>query len=180
MDFSGAFPLGIPLTTEIRTMSMFTELYQLALGAALTLTISADEKKGRMTVNVIPKPRDGAGEAALSTPLVLTATPEEFDAAFVAVLAGYRRSHASLAQQAQVTQELLDAARAASAKKATGAVAKAQAKPAPPAAAAKRSTSGAQKHEPDAGDDDAGDDDNGADASAPTPAASSTEPQLFG
>ena len=90
-------------------MSMFKELYELALGATLTLTISADEKKGRMTVNVIPKPRADAGEPALSTPLVLTATPEEFDADFVTVLAGYRASHASLVQQAQVTQELLDA-----------------------------------------------------------------------
>ena len=97
-------------------MSMFKELYELALGATLTLTISADEKKGRMTVNVIPKPRADAGEPALSTPLVLTATPEEFDADFVTVLAGYRASHASLVQQAQVTQELLGAAKAASAR----------------------------------------------------------------
>jgi PRTRC genetic system protein E len=159
-------------------MSMFKELYELALGAALTLTISADEKKGRMTVNVIPKPRD-AGEPALSTPLVLTATPEEFDADFVAVLAGYRTSHASLVQQAQVTQELLDAAKAASAKKATGAVAKAQGRAAPPADAARRATGSAPASKPDAGDVDADGGDE-ADASAATAVASNTEPQLFG
>jgi PRTRC genetic system protein E len=159
-------------------MSMFKELYQLALGATLTLTISADEKKGRMTVNVVPKPREEAGEPALSTPLVLTATPEEFDADFVAVLAGYRTSHASLVQQAQVTQELLDAAKAASARKATGAVAKAQGRPAPPAA--KRATGVARASELDAGDDDAGADDSESVDSASTPAASNTEPQLFG
>ncbi|WP_295638293.1 PRTRC system protein E [uncultured Methylibium sp.] len=161
-------------------MSMFKELYELALGATLTLTISADEKKGRMTVNVIPKPRDDVGEPALSTPLVLTATPEEFDADFVTVLAGYRTSHASLVQQAQVTQELLDAAKAASAKKATGAVAKAQTKSASPAAAARRATGSAPASEPDAADDGAGDGDDEAEASASTPAASNTEPQLFG
>lgn len=160
-------------------MSMFKELYELALGATLTLTISADEKKGRMTVNVIPKSRD-AGEPALSTPLVLTATPEEFDADFVTVLAGYRTSHASLVQQAQVTQELLDAAKAASAKKATGALAKAQTKSAPSAAAAQRATGSAPASEPDAGDDDAGDGDDDAGASASTQAVSNTEPQLFG
>lgn len=161
-------------------MSMFKELYELALGTTLTLTISADERKGRMTVNVVPKPRDDAGEPALSTPLILTAMPEEFDADFVTVLAGYRTSHASLVQQAQVTQELLDAAKAASAKKATNAVAKAQGRSAPPSAAAKRATGSAPASEPDAGDDDAGADDTEADASATTPVASNPEPQLFG
>ena len=160
-------------------MSMFKELYELALGATLTLTIGADDKTGRMTVNVIPKPRGDAGEPALSTPLVLNATPEEFDADFVAVLAGYRASHASLVQQAQVTQELLDAAKAASAKKATGAVANSQGKAAAPAAA-KRAIGGAPASEPDAGDDDASGGADEADASATTPAASNTEPQLFG
>ena len=161
-------------------MSMFKELYELALGATLTLTISADEKKGRMTVNVIPKPRGDAGEPALSTPLVLTATPVEFDADFVTVLAGYRTSHASLVHQAQVTQELLDAAKAASAKKATGAVARAQSKSAPPAAAAMRTTGSAPASEPDTDDDDAVGRDDEADASSTTLAASNTEPQLFG
>jgi hypothetical protein len=89
-------------------------------------------------------------------------------------------SHASLVQQAQVMPELLDAAKAASAKKATGAVAKAQGKSAAPAAPTKRATGSAPASEPDAGDDDAGRGDDEADASASTPAASNTEPQLFG
>lgn len=38
-------------------MTMFKELYELATSAALTMVISADEKSGRMTINVIPKPR---------------------------------------------------------------------------------------------------------------------------
>lgn len=163
-------------------MTMFSELYRLALGATLTLTISADDKTGRMTVNVIPKPRQDAGEPALSTPLVLTATPEEFDAEFVGVLTGYRASHASLAEQAQVTQELLDAAKAASAKKATGAVAKAQTKTATAPAAPKPASALS-------GDDDGGPDDEGGGGDAggtaaapvaPAPAEDDREPQLFG
>jgi PRTRC genetic system protein E len=112
-------------------MSMFEELYQLALGATLTLTISADERSGKLTVNVIPKPKADHGEAALSTPLSLTATPAEFDGSFVSVLSGYRSEHRSLAEQAEATKDLLSAAKTASANKARGAVAKASAKPAP-------------------------------------------------
>jgi len=169
-------------------MSMFKELYQLALGAALTLTISADEKRGRMSIHVSPKAKNDSGEAALSTPLVLTATPDEFDAEFVSVLSRYRTAHASLAQQAQVTQELLDAARAASAKKGTGAVAKASAKP------ASGPTKRAESVTEDAEDDGPSEEEHANEAAA-HPDASSTrvvptggasalaqdpEPQLFG
>ena len=87
-------------------MSMFKELYQLALGATLTMTVSADEKQGKLTINVIPKPKTEAGEAALNTPLTLTASPEEFDADFIAALTGFRVAHTSLTQQALVTQEV--------------------------------------------------------------------------
>ena len=38
-------------------MTMFKELYELATSAALTMVISADEKSGRMTINVVPKPK---------------------------------------------------------------------------------------------------------------------------
>src|SRR4030095_7894996 len=103
-----------PLNQEIRTMSMFQELYQLAIGATLSLTISADENKGQMTINVIPKPHEDTDEKALSTPLGLTARPEELDAGFVTVLSDYRVAHMSLAQQAQATKEVLDAAKDAS------------------------------------------------------------------
>ena len=43
-------------------MTMFEELFALACSATLTMTVSADEKSGRLTVNVIPKPRQDAGE----------------------------------------------------------------------------------------------------------------------
>jgi len=38
-------------------MTMFEELFALATGATLTMVLSADEKTGRMTINVIPKPK---------------------------------------------------------------------------------------------------------------------------
>lgn len=120
-------------------MPMFEELYALALGASLTMTISADEKTGRMTVNVIPKPRKGVDESALSQPLSLTATPQEFDADFIDALRGFRAAHQSLATQAEATKEIIEAARSASVKKASEATTKAS----KPAAAGSKATSSA-------------------------------------
>lgn len=106
-------------------MPMFEELYALALGACLAMTISADEKTGRMTVNVIPKPRKDVEESALSQPLSLTATPQEFDAEFIDALRGFREVHQSLSKQAEATKEVIEAARSASMKKASDATSKA-------------------------------------------------------
>ena len=58
-------------------MTMFEELYALAASATLTMVISADDKSGRMTINVIPKPKKDVDEPALTKALSLTATPEE-------------------------------------------------------------------------------------------------------
>ena len=147
-------------------MSMFEELYQLALGATLTLTISADERSGRLTVNVIPKPKADHGEAALSMPLSLTATPAEFDGSFVSVLSGYRSEHRSLAEQAEATKDLLSAAKTASANKARGAVAKASAKPAPRAVGSR--------------DDPDVDDESGGSEAGEAASESRTEPAATG
>lgn len=106
-------------------MSMFEELYALASNATLTLIVSADTASGRMTVSVIPKPKDDNGEAALRQPLSLTATPPEFDAGFLAALRDYREVRASLADQAAATKEVLEAAKSASVKKASEATSKA-------------------------------------------------------
>jgi PRTRC genetic system protein E len=162
-------------------MSMFTELYQLALGATLTMTVSADEKQGKLTINVIPKPKAESGEAALSTPLTLTAAPEEFDADFVAALAGFRVAHTSLAQQALVTKELLDAAKSASARKGTGAVARAAAKTPTPLSKPPRAAQDDDEADTEADEADVRSGDGEAPASS---AAAATpqggEPQLFG
>lgn len=117
-------------------MTMFEELYALAASATLTMVISADDKSGRMTINVIPKPKKDVDEPALTKALSLTAAPGEFDAEFVEVLKGYREVRQSLAAQAEATQEVLQAAKAASAKKAGEAMTKA-AKPAAAATPAK-------------------------------------------
>ena len=106
-------------------MSMFEELYALAANATLTLIVSADTVGQKMTVSVIPKPKDDNGEAALRQPLSLTATPQEFDTDFLAALRGYREVRASLVDQAAATQEVLEAAKSASVKKASEATSKA-------------------------------------------------------
>ncbi|MDP3539140.1 MAG: PRTRC system protein E [Ferribacterium limneticum] len=149
-------------------MTMFKELYELATSAALTMVISADEKSGRMTINVVPKPKMDVDEPALTKALSLTATPDEFDAEFVGVLKGYREVRQSLVEQAEATQEVLQAAKAASAKKAGEAMTKAV-KPAPQAAAPKAPV----KAQTDTADD-LGDDDAGAAGRAPQPSAATT------
>lgn len=141
-------------------MTMFEELFALACSATLTMTVSADEKSGRLTVNVIPKPKPDAGESALAQPLSLTATPQEFDAGFIDALRGYREVRSSLAQQAEATKEVIEAAKAASVKKASDATtnaAKAAAKSASAKAApgtAPSTPSSAAVQTPDAADDD--------------------------
>ena len=108
-------------------MSMFQELFSLAAGASLTLTLSADAKTGRMTINVIPRPHKDGDEPVLAKALSLTATPQEFDEGFVAALQGYREARQSLADQVEATREVLEAAKLASVKKATDANTKARA-----------------------------------------------------
>jgi PRTRC genetic system protein E len=146
-------------------MTMFKELYELATSAALTMVISADEKTGRMTINVVPKPKKDVDEPALTKALSLTATPDEFDAEFVGVLKGYREVRQSLAEQAEATQEVLQAAKAASAKKAGEAMTKAV----KPAAATTKTPV-----QPQSDTADGMDGDTGAGESAPQQAAATT------
>lgn len=132
-------------------MTMFQELYALATSATLTMIVSADEKTGKLTISVLPKPRKELGEAALTKDLTLTASPEDFDAGFVQALQGYREVRASLSEQAEATCEALQAAKSACAKKAAEAV-KASSKT---AVAAKRVTTATAQ-----GSDDSDDDEN--------------------
>jgi len=140
-------------------MSMFAELYALANSATLAMVISADDKTGKLTINVVPKPKKDMGEPALTQALSLTATPAEFDADFVTTLKDYREARQSLIEQAEATQEVLHAAKAASAKKAGEAMTKA-AKPAPAAAMAKgpQASTASTPGELDEGEDEAGGD----------------------
>ncbi len=105
-------------------MTMFTELYALATTATLSMVISADEKRGTLSISVMPKPKKDAGETALTKDLTLTATPAEFDDGFVAALKGYREARTGLIEQAEATKEVLQAAKEAAAKKAAEATTK--------------------------------------------------------
>lgn len=142
-------------------MTMFEELFALAANASLTMTISADHKTGRMTINVIPRPNKDADEPALTKALSLTATPQEFDGGFVAALQGYREVRQSLADQVEATKEVLEAAKLASVKKATDASTKARAdkpslSPARPAVAPASGTTDAGDDDEDAAGDESG------------------------
>lgn len=117
-------------------MTMFTELYALATTATLSMVISADEKRGMLTISVMPKPKKDAGEPALTKDLTLTATPAEFDGGFVEALKGYREARTGLIEQAEVTKEVLQAAKEAAAKKAAEATTKASKPAAKPSARA--------------------------------------------
>ena len=150
-------------------MTMFQELYALATGATLTMIVSADDKTGKLTISVLPKPKKDIGEAALTKDLTLTASPAEFDDGFVQALRGYREVRASLSEQAEATREVLDAAKSASAKKATEAIAKAS-KSAKPTASVKAA---AQSDEHDDNDDGDGEAEN---TSNPNPAEQAAAP----
>lgn len=159
-------------------MTMFEELFSLATSATLTMVLSADEKTGRMTINVLPKPKKDVDETALTKALSLTATPAEFDAGFVDVLKGYREVRQSLAEQAEATQEVLQAAKAASAKKAGEAMTKAV-KPTPAAAAPKAPVK-AQTDTADDLDDDDAEDAGSTPQQAATTATGGPSYDLFG
>ena len=154
-------------------MSMFKEIYQIATTATLAMLISADEKTGRLTISLVPKPKKDSSEAALTKDLTLCATPEEFDAGFIDALMGYRAAREGLIAQVEATREVLDAAKTASAKKAGEAVSKASRQTKPPA-------------ESDATNDENDDDDLHGESDAvamPTARpqnATSHQPQLFG
>lgn len=106
---------------------MFTELVPLVRASdkvVITLTMHGDA----MSVVVLPVIKNAA-DAALTTPLSLSATPAELDAEFAATVAGVTASHRSLAEQAEATKSILDAAKTTQSSKATKALTKA-AKPA--------------------------------------------------
>lgn len=140
-------------------MSMFEELFALASGASLALTISADAKSGRMTINVIPRPAKDGDDPALTKALSLTATPQEFDDGFIPALKGYRETRQSLADQVEATREVLEAAKAASVKKATEASTRARpdkpAAPTPKAGTSNPSPAASTTSDPDTDDADA-------------------------
>lgn len=103
---------------------MFTQLALLLQNCTSLQVIMAANPDGTLSVTVLPKGKAGDKEAALNTPLSLTATPEDLDAGFVSALSGFVVSHQSLAEQISNTEAILEAAKAESQKKATAAISK--------------------------------------------------------
>ncbi|WP_061958198.1 PRTRC system protein E [Cupriavidus pauculus] len=143
---------------------MFTKLIPLVRASdkvVLTLTMQGDT----MSVVVMPVIKDAA-DPALTRPLILSATPAELDAEFAAAVTSVTEAHRSLAEQAEATKSILDAAKSTQSSKATKALAK----------AASPSTSDATS---DAGDDDESEGGGGAQpdakADASTPASTGTD-----
>lgn len=167
---------------------MFKELFPMAAKGPFSLLLSADESSGLMTVVVVPKTSDsGKDVPALAMPLKLTATAEELDAGFVQALASYATRRTSLDEQVAATNEVLDAARAASVKKGAEAVSKAGAKSAPRTATRPVADAGDAEHDDDDGEVGAVDDASTS-AQAPvaneqkaaTPVGGAGMPDLFG
>ena len=150
-------------------MTMFTELYALATTATLSLVISADEKRGMLSISVMPKPKKDAGEPALTKDLTLTATPAEFDDGFVAALKGYREARTGLIEQFEATKEVLQAAKEAAAKKAAEATTKAS-KPATKPSARAPTT---------AEQDESGPEEAGDESQTPAQTTDGAQPNLF-
>ncbi|WP_059414431.1 PRTRC system protein E [Cupriavidus basilensis] len=126
---------------------MFQELVPLVRACdklVLTLTMVGDE----MSVIVAPVAKK-ALDGALTTPLALKATPADLDEGFAAAVQAVTESHRSLAEQAEATSLILDAAKASQSSKATKSLSR-------PKASANADKSSA------AGDSDAGDDDSDA------------------
>lgn len=87
---------------------MFKELAPIvATGTSLCIMVSA-AAEGAMTVTVLPQGKDQ--NAALNTPLSVTATPDELDNELPAVLTGYTSSRATLAETLENVKTIMDAA----------------------------------------------------------------------
>lgn len=104
---------------------MFTELAALVRASekvVITLTMQGDT----MSVVVVPVVK-AAADAALSTPLALSATPAELDEGFAAAIAGVSVARQSLAEQVEATRSILEAAKTSQSTKATKVLTKAAA-----------------------------------------------------
>ncbi len=155
---------------------MFTQLALLLQNCTSLQLIMAANPDGTLSVTVLPKGKAGDKDAALNTPLSLTATPEELNAGFVSALSGFVVSHQSLAEQISNTEAILEAAKAESQKKATTAISKSS-KATPKATPAVTGAEGSDDEDEDntgggdpESDNDAGTSDKTQTTAAATPA----------
>lgn len=146
---------------------MFQELVPLVAACdKVVLTLSM---KGDAMAVVVAPVVSKAADAALATPLALTASPAELDEGFAQAIASVSVTHRSLAEQAEATASILKAAASAQTAKAQKALTKANGKVAPTSP----STEG---DEEDAAGNGAADDAGSGQAPAPTTTQSSATP----
>lgn len=150
---------------------MFKEIEAMMGEETLSVSLIVVKNKDGLSVTVLPKSKEGA-DPALSTPLALQGTAEELDAEFVGLLAGYSGARKSLSEQAADTTAVLEAAKAASAKKGQDALKKSATQP-----AGKGPTAPATQTCDADGDDE--DDDAAASPSTGAPAPAASTPSLF-
>ena len=95
------------MTTE--SMGLFQGLAPLLFNRTVIMTVSADGK-GLLTLNVIPKKVKDDESDALTTPLCITASPEELDRDLAAQLREFTDVHAKAATNIQKVKDELAAA----------------------------------------------------------------------
>jgi PRTRC genetic system protein E len=95
------------MTTE--STGLFQGLAPLLFNRTVIMTVSADGK-GLLTLNVIPKKVKDDESDALTTPLCITASPEELDRDLAAQLREFTDVHAKAATNIQQVKDELAAA----------------------------------------------------------------------
>src|SRR5712691_10057832 len=95
------------MTTE--STGLFQGLAPLLLNRTVIMTVAADGK-GLLTLNVIPKKVTDDESDALTTPLCITASPEELDRDLAAQLREFTDVHAKTATNIQQVKDELAAA----------------------------------------------------------------------
>ena len=88
---------------------LFQGLAPLLVNRTVIMTVAADGK-GLLTLNVIPKKVKDDESAALTTPLCITASPEELDRDLAAQLRDFTDVHAKAATNIQQVKDELAAA----------------------------------------------------------------------
>lgn len=91
-------------------------------GTSLCIMVSA-APEGNLTVTILPQSKDGQS-TALSTPLSVTATPDELDAELPAALTSYVGHRTSLAETLENVKTIMEAAGKTASEQATKAATK--------------------------------------------------------
>ena len=103
----------IPFRKQPKEEDVFVELMPLLAGRTVMITVARVDDR-TLRVNVIPTKTNESENAALTTPLSYTGTPEELDGELGKQVAGYAEAHQQLGSTlAQVKAEMDAAAKVA-------------------------------------------------------------------